>query len=168
MEHDEMLLKLQETADRSIRNEGRIKRIENEQNILRELVTSVSNMDYRQGMMENEIKEIKTDVKTIANKPQKRWEAIGVPLPVEPATNKCGVLAKSKLIISPMASLPIAVNKGGVAYVIVPTNVSFKETGLLTIFGISTPIYSEPGIGANTFTFSALKAIIKSWLILLN
>ena len=77
MEHDEMLLKLQETADRSIRNEGRIKRIENEQNILRELVTSVSNMDYRQGMMENEIKEIKTDVKTIANKPQKRWEAIG-------------------------------------------------------------------------------------------
>ena len=43
--------------------------------------------------------------------------------------------------ISPMASLPIAVNKGGVEYVIVPTKVSFKETGLLTIFGISTPIY---------------------------
>ncbi len=37
-----------------------------------------------------------------------------LPLPVEPATNKCGVFAKSKLIISPIASLPIVVNNGGI------------------------------------------------------
>ena len=33
-----------------------------------------------------------------------------------------------------MASLPIAVNKGGVEYVIVPTNVSFKDYEVVTSF----------------------------------
>ena len=34
MDHDEMLLQLQETADRSLRNEGRIRKLESERNAL--------------------------------------------------------------------------------------------------------------------------------------
>lgn len=76
MEHDEVLLRLQETADRSLRNEGRIKKLENEQNALWELTTSVSNLATRQGILEGDVKEIKTDVKSLTGKSGKRWDAM--------------------------------------------------------------------------------------------
>ena len=76
MDHDEMLLQLQETADRSLRNEGRIRKLENERNALWELSTSVSNLATRQGILEGDVKEIKTDVKVLAGKSGKRWDAM--------------------------------------------------------------------------------------------
>lgn len=76
MDHDEMLLQLQETTDRSMRNEGRIKKLETEQTALRELATSVSTLATKQGIMEGDVKEIKKDVKELSGKPGKRWESL--------------------------------------------------------------------------------------------
>lgn len=76
MEHDEVILRLQETADRSLRNEGRIEKLESEQNALWELTGSVANLATRQGILEGDVKEIKTDVKTLAGKSGKHWDAL--------------------------------------------------------------------------------------------
>ena len=76
MDHDEMLLQLQETTDRSVRNEGRIKKLETEQSALRELATSVATLATKQGVMEGDVKEIKTDVKNLSGKSGKRWDAM--------------------------------------------------------------------------------------------
>jgi len=76
MEHEAVLLRLQETADRSLRNEGRIEKLESEQSALRELTGSVANLATRQGILEGDVKEIKTDVKTLAGKSEKHWDAL--------------------------------------------------------------------------------------------
>jgi outer membrane murein-binding lipoprotein Lpp len=76
LDHDDLILQLQETTDRSIRNEGRIKKLETEQTALRELATSVSTLATKQGIMEDDVKEIKSDVKEMAGKSGKRWDAI--------------------------------------------------------------------------------------------
>lgn len=76
IDHDEMLLQLQETTDRSLRNEGRIKKLETEQSALRELTTSVATLATRQGVMEGDVREIKADVKEMSGKSGKRWDAI--------------------------------------------------------------------------------------------
>ena len=76
MDHDEMLLQLQETTDRSIRNEERIENLETEQSALRELATSVATLATKQGVMEGDVKEIKTDVKNLSGKSGKRWDAM--------------------------------------------------------------------------------------------
>ena len=44
MDNEMIAVKLQEVADRSIRNEGRIKKLENEHEVLHELATSVAVM----------------------------------------------------------------------------------------------------------------------------
>lgn len=76
MDHDEMLLQLQETTDRSIRNEERIENLETEQSALRELATSVATLATKLGVMEGNVKEIKTDVKNLSGKSGKRWDAM--------------------------------------------------------------------------------------------
>ena len=76
MDHDNMLLQLQETTDRSIRNEERIENLETEQSALRELATSVATLATKQGVMEGDVKEIKTDVKNLSGKSGKRWDAM--------------------------------------------------------------------------------------------
>ena len=76
LDHDDLILQLQETTDRSIRNEGRIKKLETEQTALRELATSVSTLAAKQGIMEDDVKEIKSDVKEMAGRSGKRWDAI--------------------------------------------------------------------------------------------
>ena len=76
MMDQDMIIKLQETTDRSLRNEGRIKKLESEHDMLHELVTSVSNLATRQGYVESDVKEIKTDVKSLASKPGKRWDSM--------------------------------------------------------------------------------------------
>ena len=76
LDHDDLILQLQETTDRSIRNEGRIKKLETEQTALRELATSVSTLAAKQGIMEDDVKEIKSDVKEMAGRSGRRWDAI--------------------------------------------------------------------------------------------
>ncbi len=67
---------LQSVADRSLRNEGRIKRLEAEQEVLRTLATSVA-------VMAEQLKTINANVDTLSGKvgvleakPGKRWNSL--------------------------------------------------------------------------------------------
>lgn len=65
-----------EANDRSKSNTHRINRLEERQDNLDKLVSSVSVMAEKQERMEGDIGEIKTDVKSLAEKPAKRWESV--------------------------------------------------------------------------------------------
>ena len=67
---------LQEVKDRSLRNEGRIKKLEENQQALNDLALSVRELATDQDNMKNDITEIKTDVKELTAKPAKRWDGI--------------------------------------------------------------------------------------------
>ena len=62
--------------DRSKSNTHRLDEVERRQNHLEELVGSVKILALRQENVESDVKEIKKDVKEIAGKPGKRWDAI--------------------------------------------------------------------------------------------
>ena len=55
---------------------ARIKKIEDEQKELRNLTNAVSQMVIEQKNMRDDLTEMKTDVKSIKEKPGKRWDAI--------------------------------------------------------------------------------------------
>lgn len=79
MTHEEQIVMHQmcvEANDRSKSNTHRIDRLEERQDNLDKLVTSVSVMAEKQDRMETDIGEIKTDVRTMAQKPAKRWESV--------------------------------------------------------------------------------------------
>jgi hypothetical protein len=61
---------------RSKSNTHRLDKMEERQDNLDKLVTSVSVMAEKQDRMETDIGEIKTDVRTMAQKPAKRWESV--------------------------------------------------------------------------------------------
>lgn len=66
MNIEDLALKQQETQDRSIRNEGRIEKLEEESGVLHNLATSVAVMaEQLKGMNEN-IATMKTEVEEIA------------------------------------------------------------------------------------------------------
>ncbi len=65
-----------EIEQRSRSNTRRIEVLEESMAQLHELVTSVALIAQKQDTMERGIEEIKTDVKTLASKPGKRWEAV--------------------------------------------------------------------------------------------
>ena len=67
---------LHDVDQRSKSNTHRIDRLEERQDNLDKLVTSVSVMAEKQDRMETDIGEIKTDVRTMAQKPAKRWESV--------------------------------------------------------------------------------------------
>lgn len=75
MDIEKIAIKLQETTDKAARNEGRIEKLEKRQDNLDELVGTVKVLATREEKMEADVKEIKADVKEIAGKPGKRWEA---------------------------------------------------------------------------------------------
>lgn len=67
---------LQSVADRTLRNEGRIKRLEGEQEVLRDLATSVA-------VMAEQLKTINANVDALTSKvhvleaiPGKRWNSV--------------------------------------------------------------------------------------------
>lgn len=72
----DLAIKLQKVDDRSQRNEGRIKKLEENQTALNELALSVKELATDQTNMKKDIIEIKTDVKALTSIPSKRWEAI--------------------------------------------------------------------------------------------
>lgn len=61
---------------RSERNEGRIKELEQRQDNLDKLATSVSLLAEREERMESDVKEIKTDVKALTGKSGKLWDSM--------------------------------------------------------------------------------------------
>lgn len=73
---EELALKQQQTEDRSQRNEGRIKKLEEKYDILSDLVTSVAVMAEQLKALNVNVGSLKTEVEEIKEKPAKRWDAI--------------------------------------------------------------------------------------------
>lgn len=67
---------LTEVEQRSKSNQHRLEEVEKRQDNLDRLTTSVSLLAEREERMESDVKEIKSDVKTLDEKPAKRWEAV--------------------------------------------------------------------------------------------
>ena len=71
---EELSLNWRQTEDRSLRNEGRIKKLETDQKALMELTASVRELAADQANMKKDIGEIKGDVRALTDKPAKRWD----------------------------------------------------------------------------------------------
>lgn len=76
MDIEQIALKLQETTDRSERNEGRIKKLENEHEALHQLATSVAVMAEKMDTMNKSVDALASKVDEMESKPAKRWESI--------------------------------------------------------------------------------------------
>ena len=68
--------RLTEVEDRAKSNSHRLDEVEARQNNLEELVGTVKVLADREARVEEDVKEIKSDVKDIAGKPAKKWEAV--------------------------------------------------------------------------------------------
>ena len=68
---------LAEVEARSKSNTHRLDKIEERVNEQGELIQSVKLLAQEQEHIKSDVSEIKADVKSIADKPKKRWEAIG-------------------------------------------------------------------------------------------
>ena len=76
MDIEKIALKLQETTDRSLRNEGRIKKLEGEHDVLQKLATSVAVMAEQIKTMNNSISALTGEVEEIKEKPGKKWDGM--------------------------------------------------------------------------------------------
>ena len=74
MNIEDIALKLQETTDRSTRNEGRIKKLESENAVLHQLATSVAVMAEQMKTMNTSVLTLTTEVEELKEKPGKRWD----------------------------------------------------------------------------------------------
>ena len=72
---DDLAIKLQETTDRSIRNESRIEKLETDQKALSELALSVQELATNQVNMKDDLTQIKKDVRSLITLPTKRWNS---------------------------------------------------------------------------------------------
>lgn len=68
--------RLTEVEERSKSNTHRLDAVEKRQDDLDRLATSVSLLAEREERVETDVKEIKADVKTLAEKPGKRYDAL--------------------------------------------------------------------------------------------
>lgn len=73
LEHEKRLTAVEE---RSKSNTLRLDDIEKRQNNLDELVGTVKVLAVREENVENDVKEIKSDVKSLTSKPGKRWDSL--------------------------------------------------------------------------------------------
>lgn len=71
MEH-----RLTMVEDRSKSNQYRIEELEKRQDNLDELVSTVKVLAIREENVENDVKEIKSDVKALNEKPAKKWDGL--------------------------------------------------------------------------------------------
>lgn len=68
--------RLTEVEGRSKSNTKRLDEMEKRQDDLDELVSVVKVLAVREENVENDVKEIKSDVKSLASKPAKRWDTL--------------------------------------------------------------------------------------------
>jgi hypothetical protein len=68
--------RLTEVEERSKSNTKRLNDMEKRQDDLDELVSTVKVLAVREENVENDVKEIKNDVKTLTSKPAKKWEGL--------------------------------------------------------------------------------------------
>jgi hypothetical protein len=76
MDLEQLALEHQETKDRSLRNEGRIKKLESEHEVLQKLATSVAVMAEQIKTMTASVETLGGKVDKLEDKPRKRWESI--------------------------------------------------------------------------------------------
>lgn len=76
MDIEQIALKLQETTDRSMRNEGRIKKLEGEHEVLQKLATSTAVMAEQIKTMNANVQTLTGKVDKLEEKPGKRWEGL--------------------------------------------------------------------------------------------
>lgn len=68
--------RLTTVEDRSKSNQHRLDEIEKRQDDLEELTSTVKVLAVREENVENDVKEIKSDVKILTSKPGKRWDSL--------------------------------------------------------------------------------------------
>lgn len=73
MEHEHRLTAVEERAKS---NSHRLDDVEKRQSNLETLTSSVKVLADREARVEEDVKEIKADVKTITDKPAKRWDKV--------------------------------------------------------------------------------------------
>ena len=71
LQHEERLSKVEE---RSKSNQHRIDDLEKKQDKFDEIVSSINVLATKEQSVENDVKEIKSDVKMLTSKPAKRWD----------------------------------------------------------------------------------------------
>jgi len=76
MDNEQLALRLQETTDRSLRNEGRIKKLETENIVLHELAKSVAVMAEQLKTMNGSVNTLTAKVEEIEAKPAKKWDGL--------------------------------------------------------------------------------------------
>ena len=69
--HEQRLTSVEERAKS---NSHRLEEIEKRQDKLDDLVSAVNVLAVREQNVENDVKEIKSDVKSLTNKPAQKWE----------------------------------------------------------------------------------------------
>lgn len=73
---EDMAVKVAEVEQRSKSNTHRLDKIEERQDNLDRLVSSVAALANEQEHIKDDVTEIKTDVKSLTEKPAKRWDAV--------------------------------------------------------------------------------------------
>lgn len=73
---EDLAVKTQENADRSLRNEGRIKKLEEGNNALQTLATNFAVMDFQLKLINVNIEDLTKKIESLEAKPGKRWESI--------------------------------------------------------------------------------------------
>lgn len=68
--------RLTEVEERSKSNTHRLDEVEKRQDDLDELVSTVKVLAVREEAVESDVKEIKTDVKSLTSKPGQRWDSL--------------------------------------------------------------------------------------------
>ena len=76
MNIEDLAIKQQKTDDRSIRNEGRIKKLEEESAVLHKLATSVAVMAEQLKTMNASVTTLTNEVEELREKPGKRWDGL--------------------------------------------------------------------------------------------
>ena len=76
MDMETLVIAQQKTEDRSIRNEGRIKKLEEAHEVLHQLATSVAVMAEKMDTMNKNVVTITNKVEEIENRPAQRWDKL--------------------------------------------------------------------------------------------
>lgn len=76
MNLEQIALKLQETTDKADRNEGRIKKLESENDVLHKLATSVAVMAEQLKNVNQNVSTLTNEVEELKEKPAKRWDGL--------------------------------------------------------------------------------------------
>ena len=76
MDNETIAIKLQETTDRSLRNEGRIKKLEEKTETLNKLATSVELIALQMKTLNTNFNNLASDVEDLKEKPAKRWDSL--------------------------------------------------------------------------------------------